>query len=225
MRMFEDEHAILLLLHKDEKALLAIAKQTEAGYVFTVHNEAIVPGNCQMNPDSWLIGDDAHTGEPYIWYIGGHDSEHFACSLAQDTEGIWRVVSGSFGNQAVNDSNPIAFETVNRGTALRIYSESYFDAVYIPLTIDLTLAGYDGHVTKAACEEAMLGKNGPMLIPSTMEPDALPQGEVIQFAKGKKYPVYAGPGTEYLRLGSGQKASVSTNDWIQVFGQGRAIGC
>lgn len=50
----------------------------------------------------------------------------------------------------------------------------------------------------------------------------LPEGTLsaqeIKFTGGKKYEVYSGPGKEYLR-GANGKASVSTNDWIQVFGQ------
>lgn len=50
---------------------------------------------------------------------------------------------------------------------------------------------------------------------------AIPAGELsaqkIKFTGGQKYPVYSGPGMEYERAANG-KASVSTNDWIQVFG-------
>ena len=53
-------------------------------------------------------------------------------------------------------------------------------------------------------------------------PPEIPHGDFqaqnIKFTSGKKYPVYTGPGTEYLRSANG-KASVSTNDWIQVFGK------
>ena len=49
----------------------------------------------------------------------------------------------------------------------------------------------------------------------------IPSGELsaqkIKFTGGQKYPVYSGPGAEYERAANG-KASVSTNDWIQVFG-------
>lgn len=38
----------------------------------------------------------------------------------------------------------------------------------------------------------------------------------VKFAGGRNYPVYQGPGEEYGRAANG-KASVSTNDWIQVF--------
>ena len=52
-------------------------------------------------------------------------------------------------------------------------------------------------------------------------PPAIPSGtlnaERIKFTGGQKFEVYSGPGREYVR-GAGGKASVSTNDWIQVFG-------
>lgn len=51
---------------------------------------------------------------------------------------------------------------------------------------------------------------------------SIPAGELtaqnIQFTGGKKYSAYSGPGEDYLRGGNG-KAAVSTNDWIQVFGE------
>lgn len=40
----------------------------------------------------------------------------------------------------------------------------------------------------------------------------------IKFSGGQKYPVYTGPGERFARSGNG-KGSVSTNDWIQVFGE------
>ena len=53
-------------------------------------------------------------------------------------------------------------------------------------------------------------------------PPRIPEGTLtakrIQFTGGKKYPVYNGPGTGYGQSGSGN-AHVSTNDWIQVFGE------
>ncbi len=42
-------------------------------------------------------------------------------------------------------------------------------------------------------------------------------GQEIAFPGGQKFPVYSGPGTHYVRAANG-KATVSTNDWIQVFG-------
>lgn len=42
--------------------------------------------------------------------------------------------------------------------------------------------------------------------------------EAYSFEPDQQYPVYNGPGVQYQRAGNG-KASVSTNDWIQVFGE------
>lgn len=54
------------------------------------------------------------------------------------------------------------------------------------------------------------------------EPPKMPSGTLqahkVKFPQGQKYPVYQGPGEAYARSGNG-KASVSTNDWIQVFGE------
>lgn len=54
------------------------------------------------------------------------------------------------------------------------------------------------------------------------DPPEIPGGtltaERIKFASNQKYAVYTGPSENYLRGGNG-KASVSTNDWIQVFGK------
>lgn len=57
----------------------------------------------------------------------------------------------------------------------------------------------------------------PPEIPKTYEPGAL-SAQIYDFASGKKYSVYNGPGKQYQRAGGG-KASVSTNSWIQVFGE------
>lgn len=55
----------------------------------------------------------------------------------------------------------------------------------------------------------------------SVAPD-IPEGglnaQSIRFTGGRKYEVYLGPGEGYGRSGDG-KATVSTNDWIQVFGE------
>lgn len=58
---------------------------------------------------------------------------------------------------------------------------------------------------------------------SLSTPPAIPgsstlSAQNIKFTGGQKFPVYSGPGTKYERAAGG-KASVSTNDWIQVFGK------
>ncbi len=56
---------------------------------------------------------------------------------------------------------------------------------------------------------------------SLSNPPSIPGGELsatrIKFTGGQKFEVYSGPGDHYER-GANGKATVSTNDWIQVFG-------
>ena len=47
---------------------------------------------------------------------------------------------------------------------------------------------------------------------------AILKAKKIKFTGGRNYPVYLGPGEGYQRSGNG-KGTVSTNDWIQVFGK------
>lgn len=54
----------------------------------------------------------------------------------------------------------------------------------------------------------------PPVIPANSQLTAVK----IKFTGGQKFPVYSGPGAYYEREANG-KAAVSTNDWLQVFGQ------
>lgn len=57
----------------------------------------------------------------------------------------------------------------------------------------------------------------PPTLPVNTRRDALPDEKTGSFRKDEQYPVYSGPSESYARAANG-KASVSTNDWIQVFG-------
>lgn len=57
----------------------------------------------------------------------------------------------------------------------------------------------------------------PPALPVNTQQDALPEGKTGSFRKDEQYAVYSGPSESYDRAANG-KASVSTNDWIQVFG-------
>ena len=63
--------------------------------------------------------------------------------------------------------------------------------------------------------ECIAHRNDPPPIP---ESDTFPQPQLASFKKKQKLPVYTGPGTDYLREADG-KATVSTSDWIQIFGE------
>ncbi len=89
------------------------------------------------------------------------------------------------------------------GTAQGVYARKFeqFNVNTFPLTL----------------KEA---KSKLTLAPEIPESDSvwgIPQPKEIEFPSNKQYPVYAGPGEQYLR-GANGKAAMATNDWVQVFG-------
>ena len=75
----------------------------------------------------------------------------------------------------------------------------------------LSYRGYREETDKPEIETAK-----KTIVPGVIYTD-LPEGKTGSFCKDEKYPVYSGPSESYYRAANG-KASVSTNDWIQVFG-------
>lgn len=215
-RLYEDGRAVLLVMSKDEKNIAVILEQREGRFEVAAVSDAIIPDPIPTDV-GWWIQDTWSTGEPYLWYMPKSGAHGFYLELRRDDRGQWIVDNGFFGSGSFTPDT-LSFKMDNRGTALRISGESYFSPVYVPVDVDLTFENFDHEAVKAFCAEAMTQKNMPGLIPSTLEADAFPQGRAVDFPKGEKYPVYAGPGESYERLGEQHNASVSTNDWIQVFG-------
>lgn len=66
-------------------------------------------------------------------------------------------------------------------------------------------------------QEARESLTLPPAIPGSSYTGNLPEPDEVSFTSNQKYAVYSGPGEHYLRSANG-KASMSTNDWVQVFG-------
>lgn len=210
------QNAELVLLSKDEINIAAIVEEIDGAFVIAETSEYIIPDGLPFD-DQWWVSDKWGTGEIFIWYTP-IEGEEFYYVMQRDEEGHFVLTEGFF-DSADGSARPMGFSIDNKGTALRVYGDSYFSAVYAPYTIDLSFSGFDPIVLKEFLSAALMQMNMPGLIPSTLEPDALPQGQSIPFEKGQALPVYAGPGKQYARLGETQNATVSTNGWIEVFGE------
>lgn len=90
-------------------------------------------------------------------------------------------------------------------------AEEYQGSAYGTVQTDLR------HVNLSSLPHSLKEARNKLTIAPTLPAGTL-SAEVIKFTGGKKYEVYSGPGENYLR-GANGKASVSTNDWIQVFGE------
>ena len=213
-----DHWGALLILSRDGKNIAILLEDHGSGYEVLAENDTIIPDGAEVGEKWWIQDNNWGHGTPYIWYMPTDAERGFYYQLGRDHDGIWKVMSGFFGDSDAHNENRLGFSHANRSTALRVY-KWISSAVYVPIEVDMSFLGFDPEAVKAFCAEAMTLHDKPALVPSTMEADALPQGQAIAFEKGNAYPVYAGPGTEYLRLGEEQDATASSDDWIQVFGQ------
>ena len=213
-------NAWLLFLSEDEKNIAIIMENHGSGFEIVAINDAIIPDGAAFEGYWWVGADHNEDNKAFIWYTPENWEQGFFYDLQHDEDDgcVWSVKSGLFGDDKA-DHDRHNFYLANSGTALKVSGKSSFSPIYVPNDVDLTFSGFDPDGMRLLCAEAVALINEPALIPSTLKEDAIPQGQAIAFEKGQKYPVYFGPGEHFMQSGEYHNALVSTNDWIQVFGQ------
>lgn len=150
---------------------------------------------------SMVFGDAIHI----TFYREGDEEQADTCLIAEvNKHGQWNVKAVLY-NSAWDEAFPFS-----DGITYYLEEGSKRDTVYGAVETNLRYFSLDAfpRTVKEAKEKLS-------------NPPAIPAGDLtaqkIKFTGGQKFEVYSGPGTEYERGGNG-KATVSTNDWIQVFG-------
>ena len=224
--LYKDQRAAILVCARNGQTAVMIAERAGEDFTVVAQNDTIFRNIVLEDRSKLWIQDNAQlSGRPFLWYTGENPADTFYLMLGKNEAGVWSITSGFFGDEYVDDY--IEFFLTNNGTALAANDViAGQPKVYVPLAWDMTLQGFDPQIIRAACKEAIAHTGEPGIIPSTLEPNALPQGSVITLRDDQGYPVYTGPGEEYLRLGGGRdtdapswEASVSNESWIQAFGQ------
>lgn len=214
--IYDDARAVLLLLGHGRQNTAVMMEKTGDAYTTVAVNDALIPDG-EYDDERWWIQDKWSTGEPYIWYSPKNNTDtEFYYELDRGEDGLWMISGGHFQTA---EEGLYGFNLANEGTALRVYKDNYYGGTYMPLEIDLALAAFEPQIVEDALRLIVAERDNPSLIPSTMEADAIPQGQVIVLAGEGDYPVYAGPGTEYARLGYQRGATVSNDGWIIVYGR------
>lgn len=214
--IWEDKHGALLILRNRTKNVAAIVERTDAGAQITAASDGMIPDSAEFHFQDWWLLDTWDTGAPFLWYEDP-DNRNIQTYYVfkQDAAGAWIVSSGFFQNM----EEILTFGIANGGTALGVHKDTPNPEVFVPLTVELRFDTFDPDAVLNACRDAMLRVDEPTLVPSTMQSDALPQGTVYPLADGRAYPVYAGPGEPYARLGENGDAAVRNESWVQVFGR------
>lgn len=167
--------------------------------------------------ESIILGETTSSHRNFTsFYVYNNEIQEMFCVWEQQKSGEWELqelqhfgyFSPNKGLMFFDTSKSGVIKLTNAGwvegkeTNTKVYGEyqrnpRYFNLSAFPMTL----------------KEAQIILSNPPQIPYGDF-----QVQSIKFSSRKKYPVYTGPGKEYLRSSNG-KASVSTNDWIQVFGK------
>lgn len=131
-------------------------------------------------------------------------------------DGALTVTNIDMMYKASGDFNTLTFGAgqIERFNALP-YGSLYFE---LPESLR-SMQTFDPTVARSAADAAMRShdEGEAPFIPEAEGEYVIPQPCGAALRSGK-WDVYSGPGTQYFREANG-KASVSTNDWIQVFGR------
>ena len=100
------------------------------------------------------------------------------------------------------EDGALAFGGINNGLEGRVKGEIQTDIRFVNFSV----------LPKTVGEARYELTDAPELEHGVLKP------KEIRFSGGRNYPVYTGPGAQFVRSGGG-KGAVSTNDWIQVFGR------
>ena len=160
--------------------------------------------------DDWQINDGFSGHRFSSYYVINNETMEARCKWVQQKDSSWRLIHMSC-------YDPLMFYDTSVENALRLYNVGWVKGqetdVWVYGTYQTNLRYFSFSAFPRTVKEAREKLSNPPTIPS-----GTLSAQKVSFSGGKKYEVYQGPGEEYGRAGNG-KASVSTNDWIQVFGR------
>ena len=188
-----------------QNVLLAFGWKDD-GWVYKWYNAAALP---QVEAPI-LLGQVMNRVAFASCYVYNEEIQETTCIWERQTNGSWRLTE-------LYNFYPFMFFDTSVDNALRLYNVGWVEP---PVTDVWVYGSYQTNLRYFNLAEF------PMTVAEAREklsnPPKIPSGTLaakkIAFTSGKKYEVFQGPGEEYGQAGEG-KAVVSTNDWVQVFGQ------
>jgi len=202
--------AFAVVKNGEQNVLLAFAWKDNK-WIYKWFNAAALP---QILDPIFLCDDsmvnDGFCGPRFSSYsIMNNETMDNRCMWVQQSSGIWRLVH-------LYCYDPLMFFDTSVDGALHLYNTDWVSPpetdVWVYGVYQTNLRYFDiGEFPRTAKEARAKLSNPPQIPAGTLS------AKKIQFSSGKKYKVYQGPGEEYGQAGK-EKAVVSTNDWIQVFG-------
>lgn len=197
------EELSVVIQRKDQTNTLCVLTPAGSGWkLAAMGTKAIYQGE-RLPHAITLDGDGAFD----LWYNAGQGENRLRFAV---NRGIWRV-----SRLEIKDEG-LAYDTIHVYSDKLIYASSNKSKNQTEV-YGVTNRDLDSFSLKAlprTPHKARAVLSTPPQLPANSQLRATP----VDFRGGQKFAVYAGPGEDYLRPVKG-KCVVSTNDWIQVFGQ------
>ena len=193
------------LLHKGNERLLVGYHKENGEMRYWLKNAAAVP---QGEPEAWFAVASQRDGDGLGFTVIRLDDagESYEQSVTYRWEDggfrLTRYKKGTIYNNGIGDGFVEFFnESIWEQQGI-VYGEVQTDLRYV------SFATLPGNI-----------EEGRRVLTAAPEVDAGAfTAQQVKFTGGQKFPVYTGPGKLFARSGNG-KGLVSTNDWIEVYGE------
>lgn len=209
--------AYVVVLSDGETNILSILEPQGDSFAVMADHRGLIPKGLYHEKSIWLNAS-AMGDRPYLWYQSPPVEEHFYLVFSKAESGDWIVSHAEF--DGYDEGAGLAGYTVcHRGTALNVQGNAASVLIEVPNPLDLRLSHFDLAAAEVYCRGSISFFPGPPFgpIPSQLG-NAFPQGQLVSFPSGGSYPVYTGPGEQYMR-GWEASGTLSTDQPVTVLGQ------
>lgn len=203
-----------VVLKNGKENILYAFRKTNGNYKFWMRNKTAVP----QGANAIELFD--YTGK----VVDGCNAKMVNPTVGiqyytEDHEDVDKVLAYSLSNGAwilkayINTKADVAVSFMNNTLTYHRYSNGAKQGV-----VEGTFQRDIRHTSVAAIPTSLKSAQSKLTTAPELPTDSELVAQEVKFTGGQKYEVYSGPGKDFLR-GSNNKAAVSTNDWIQVFGE------
>ncbi|MCQ2458497.1 MAG: hypothetical protein MJ142_07190 [Clostridia bacterium] len=204
---YSDIGYYFVMLRSGSNHMLVVFKPGKDGNwaYWTRTSKAIPQGDTSVTIDA--VDVDGADGL-YVTYEKGSTNKYYAWKYGKSTWNLYYMYLEDSKDSVMIDVRSTSLTYTNAKTRKKIGTANG------TVQTDLRYVNLSGFPTTLKTAKSKL--TAPPVLPYSNELNPTS----VKFTGGKKYEVYSGPGSDYVRSvnSKGKGAVVSTNDWIEVFG-------
>ncbi|MBQ8200259.1 MAG: hypothetical protein IJZ74_00675 [Clostridia bacterium] len=197
----------LIILRKDDRNVLCLLEYLDGRWRVTGRNHEALP----QSADVPYLYCEIY-GQLEVYLSGEDDGTLFFCREGN----AWYI---DYVQRSADQLHAYVREDGIRYCFYERGAAEYYAACMVYGIYERGFEQFNWMYFPSTPEEAELRLTYAPIIPQNQDdPNALGTPVEINFRKGEKYDVFSAPGRDSYRPANG-KAEMSTNDWVQVFGE------